>query len=231
MIRQGRGPEALSFGVMKARGLGLVAVLVLAGCGAQPTEVSSQEILSSEFGADFVVYSAYPEIATQGQVNQGEELTRYEYAGELPYLGAQEIVALAGEESVTLLVPGLKRYLSFNSADLPFELPFDLANPCLLPGASCRPEGVEQVSGRMTLVFSLEAEFMGQSQKVFVWIDPLLGVPLRFAAPERAQIRAELTNLETGAQDSALFEIPSDYRPLTLPNFPLYSEAWNVLLP
>ena len=215
---------------MKGHGLWLAA-LALVGCGTQTERASSQEILSKEFEADFVVYSAYPEIATQGQVNKGEELTRYVYEGELPYLGKQALVALAGEESMTLLVPGLSRYLSFDLANLPFELPFELANPCLLPEASCHPEGVEQVSGRMTLVFSLETEFMGQSQTVFVWVDPVLGVPLRFAGPERAQIRAQLINLETGAQDPSLFEVPSDYRPLTLPAFPLYSEAWNVLLP
>lgn len=76
-------------------------------------------------------------------------------------------------------------------------------------------EGNETVNGRSTTKYRVTFEAGGKRESVFQWIDETVHIPVKTAAIDGSW-STEFKNIQTGAQDQALFEIPAGYNKMSM---------------
>ncbi len=142
---------------------------------------------------------------TRGTFNSGEAGYRFDLGD-----GEQRLIVIVDRASgvVRLVSPAEKRYLEKSPDDpsTPLLNPFS-AYAQLAKTKSVRTEGTEPVGGiacRKQVVFSGEQVF------VIAWVADEFDVPLKVSIPIYA-ITDELTKIQRGPQDAALFTVPAGY--------------------
>jgi outer membrane lipoprotein-sorting protein len=76
-------------------------------------------------------------------------------------------------------------------------------------------EGKETVNGMSTTKYRVTSEVAGKRETIFQWIDEGTHFPVKTAAIDNSW-SSEFKNIQTGPQDQALFEVPSDYQKMSM---------------
>jgi hypothetical protein len=76
-------------------------------------------------------------------------------------------------------------------------------------------EGKETVNGMATIKYRVTFQAQGRRETVFQWIDDSTHIPVKTAAIDGSW-SSEFKNIQTGAQDQGLFEIPAGYQKMSL---------------
>lgn len=88
-------------------------------------------------------------------------------------------------------------------------------NPCVDPkdkSRTCKKIGKEQVDGRETLHWEISEN---GEKTMDAWIDQELMLMVKAQMPNGDVVRIQ--NIQPGAQPSSLFEVPKDYRVMSMP--------------
>jgi len=126
------------------------------------------------------------------------------------------VIARFDNKVVYVLIPQIKQYLEQGLDKV--EHPF--AGSGQLPGETKREAmGSESVSGRKADKYKVTVTKEGKDEIVLQWLDAELKVPIKTAA-EDASWSLEYSNVKIGDQPKDLFELPTDYSKLAMPNMP-----------
>lgn len=77
-------------------------------------------------------------------------------------------------------------------------------------------EGREAVNGMNTTKYRVTYESNGLRETIFQWIDDVNRFPVKTAAVDGSW-SSEFRNISTKSQDPALFEVPSEYKKMSIP--------------
>jgi|SRR5688572_21564795 len=137
----------------------------------------------------------------------------------------------AGQQSVTIfdsqartgwvLMPQQKMYMEMKQQDALSQIANESAgdNPCAnIPNSTCRRGGEENVNGRDTVKWEIAMNEGGQQSTITQWFDPSLGFVVRQQTSEGMTM--DVTNIQPGPQPASLFELPPDYKKLSVPGMP-----------
>jgi hypothetical protein len=84
--------------------------------------------------------------------------------------------------------------------------------------------GTEVLNGRQTEKWQMTvAQAGGEAMESFQWYDPQLKIAIREELPGGAY--RELRNIQIGKQSASLFQIPGDYRKISVPQSPQGSQS------
>ncbi len=126
------------------------------------------------------------------------------------------VIARFDNKVVYVLIPQIKQYMeqALDKVEHPF------AGSGALPGETKREAaGSESVAGRKADKYKVTVTKDGKDEVVLQWLDAELKVPIKTAA-EDASWSLEYSNVKVGDQPKDLFELPTDYSKLALPNMP-----------
>ncbi|MFA4874090.1 MAG: DUF4412 domain-containing protein, partial [bacterium] len=122
------------------------------------------------------------------------------------------IIGRLDKNLIWMLMPQMKMYM---------EHPFQPQNAAFssdkMPGETAREQvGQEGVGGRKANKFKITYDVNGKSSSIFQWVDAENGMPVRTAAVDGSWMN-ELANIQVGAQDAGLFEIPAGFNKMSMP--------------
>lgn len=94
------------------------------------------------------------------------------------------------------------------------------ASPCPPVGATCKDDGSETVNGRIAEKWEINQSLQGQTLLTRVWVDTKLHVwtKVEVMAGPTLVSSTVLQDIKEAPQPANLFEIPSDYRRMTMQN-------------
>jgi len=126
-------------------------------------------------------------------------------------------------EKVTyMIMPQQKMYMEMHAGQSPMmkRAPdirnlksFDPNNPCAsLTDTTCEKVGSETVNGRSTDKWIFTDKKTGE--KTTAWVDKKLHFPIKTLSQDGSEM--DFTNIQEGAPDSSLYEIPAGYRKLDM---------------
>jgi uncharacterized protein (DUF2141 family) len=128
--------------------------------------------------------------------------------------GGAVITDTATKKSV-MLMPAQKMFMDLPAGDDKGPKPVSGNTPCAGDKTlTCKDLGTEKIDGRETHKWQV-TQANGSSSTV--WLDSKIGFPLKF---DSAEASSELKNVKEGAQPADLFEIPKDFKPMSMGGFP-----------
>ncbi len=176
--------------------------------------------------------------ATSG-MSAGESMTAKYYVGkdrlrmEMKMDGGEEggvHISLHDGDQVTsyMLIPQMKMYMKSVSGEgdmmdedegqaLIFGSPDDADHPCKAdPDVTCKKIGSDTVLGRAVDKYLVTEVVDGTPSESTIWFDRELLFPIKIEDSEGGM---EAVSIEVGKQPDKLFEIPADYREMSMPNY------------
>ena len=209
----------------------MMTIIVIVGCGkkeepgsgeAKPTPQQSGSAATGqgamrEFSAD-VKTSMAEGPSSAGKIYVGPGKLRMEMTS-----GGQQSVTIFDSQAQTgwVLMPQQKMYMELKQqnelAQLAKQAPS--GNPCdNIPGSTCRQAGEENVNGRNTVKWEIAMNQGGRQSTITQWFDPSIGFVVRQQTSDGMAF--DVTNIQPGSQPASLFELPPDYKKLSVPGVP-----------
>lgn len=199
---------------MKLRIVSLVTMVVALctfAAWAQMPEIPS-------FSADLKITTTKGESMT-GKIYYGAKHSRMEMNAHGQAMIMISDYSDMNNVKVRMLMPSQHMYMEMNSSmaagmagrqRTPQVHMYDPTNPCsAAQGETCKQVGVETMNGYVCSKW----EFSGKSNMT-VWISQKLHFPIKSVQQDGTTV--EFNNISESAQDSNLFEVPSDYRKMDL---------------
>ncbi len=186
------------------------AAIFLASLAMLPLPAPAQA--PAQFAADMIITPESGQGAMTGKIYFGNQKLRMDMNA-----GAHQMATITDMATRTsyMLMPQQKMYMEMNAAmaqqHQPDVHPYDPANPCAArEGYTCKKLGSETVNGRSCDKW----EIAGPRLTETVWIDQKIHFPIKTVGPSGT---TEMKNVQEGAQDPKLFEVPSDFRKMPMP--------------
>ena len=106
-----------------------------------------------------------------------------------------------------------KQYLEFplREEDLPVAI-----GQKILGEVKREKLGKETINGRSVVKYKVYFKVKNQEGFTYQWVDEEYKIPIR-SSYEKGQYTSEIKNIVPGPQPAALFELPSDVTPYTIP--------------
>lgn len=199
--------------------LAVTMALGLAGCSRKaeqataPADVAAQAaapakaevVIPPEFSADITMRS---EVGTmQGRIFVSKEKSRVEFAEAVT-------VNRPDKGVVWMILPATKSY---------FEQPIDVEQAAIFSDKAKADAGVtktllgeEDVGGRKTQKYRVTINGNGENFAMLQWVDKETSVPVK-SASEDGKWSYEYLNLKVGPQTADLFELPTGYNKMAMP--------------
>ncbi|MBF0583817.1 MAG: hypothetical protein HQL80_06215 [Magnetococcales bacterium] len=201
---------------MNRRGLWGIVSLTLAFLPGLSRAAPQQLV---EFSAEVTRSDAnHPETPTTGMMYVGRTGIRTETSQDKQ---AVWMIFKPASKLVWTVFPQQRTYMERTGLALEWPpLPEDENSPCRDKKFSCKKVGVETVSGRSTLHWSIQlvGEKGKESSYAHLWVDPRLNVAIRESYADGLTV--EMRRIQEGAQPASLFELPAGYQQVALPTSP-----------
>jgi outer membrane lipoprotein-sorting protein len=183
-------------------------LLFLAVCAGARAEVQAPPFeWPKQYSAELVVTSqANTAVKTNTKIFVDGPKTRT----EMEVNGMKSIAIMLTDKKVMYsIMPTQKMY---------FEMPLtDSGTPAQVDEtAKWEPLGSETLNGQECLKYKVTSTVKDHTTTMIYWIAKADKLPVRMAT-EDGQMVTDWTNFKKGAQNAALFELPTDYKKMSMP--------------